>query len=95
MCWPLAQAGIHWWILAPGSPALLAHMGKNIGRYVINAPMRFAPPNGVAYLESLGWSCAEVRAVLHAARRFRRLPFFLGMLALFPEPDPRKSKSRW
>jgi methyltransferase (TIGR00027 family) len=91
----LAQAQIYWWILDLASPALLADLRKSIGRYLLNAPMKFAPPNGVAYFEALGWKCADAHSTLHAAARFRRLPFVMGLLALFPAPDPRLPKSRW
>ena len=90
-----AQAGIRWWVLDLASPELLEMLGKSMGQHLVNAPMRFAPPNGIAYFEALGWSGA-VHSILHAARRFRRLPFFLRIFALFPEPNPRNlGRSRW
>jgi methyltransferase (TIGR00027 family) len=91
-----AQAGIRWSVLDLASPELLEMLGKSMGQHLVNAPMRFAPPNGVAYFEALGWSGAEVHSILHAARRFRRLPFFLRIFALFPESNPRSlGRSRW
>lgn len=91
-----AQAGIRWWVLDLASPELLEMLGKSMGQHLVNAPMRFAPPNGIAYFEALGWSGAEVHSILHAAQRFRRLPFFLRIFALFPEPNPRNlGRSRW
>ena len=91
-----AQAAVRWWTLDLASPELLEMVRKTMGRHLEKAPMKFAPPNGVAYFESLGWSVLEVRSVLRAALQFRRLPWFLRIFALLPEPDPRKlGRSRW
>jgi methyltransferase (TIGR00027 family) len=91
-----AQAGVRWWVVDLASPELLEWMLKSMGRHLASAPMKFAPPNGVAFFEALGWSVAQVHSILHAARRFGRLPWFLRIFALFPEADPRKlGRSRW
>ena len=91
-----AQAGIRWWILDLASPALVQLMRTSMGAHLANAPMRFAPPNGIAYFEALGWRVAKVRSIFHAAAQLRRLPWFLRIFLLFPEPDPRKlGNARW
>jgi len=91
-----ARADVRWWILDLASPGLLEMMRKSMGRHLASAPMRFAPPDGVAYFEALGWRVAQVHSILRAAARFRRLPWFLRIFALLPEPDPRRlGKSRW
>jgi hypothetical protein len=91
-----AEAGIGLWILDLHSPSLNEMMRKDMGTHLTNAPWKFAPPNGVAYFEALGWKVAEVRSMLHAAARYRRLPLLLRLLAMLPEPDPRKpGRSRW
>jgi methyltransferase (TIGR00027 family) len=91
-----AQAGIRGWILDLASPAILEMMRKGMGAHLTNAAMKFAPLNGVAYFEELGWSVTEVRSILHAAARYRRLPLLLRLFASFPESDPRKlGNSRW
>jgi methyltransferase (TIGR00027 family) len=41
------------WILDLASPALLKMMRKEMGSHLANAPLKFAPPNGVAYFEAL------------------------------------------
>jgi methyltransferase (TIGR00027 family) len=86
----VAQVGIRRWILDLASPRVLEMMRKGMGTHLTNAPMQFAPPNGVAYFEALGWKVAEVRSIFHAAARHRRLPLLMRLFALFPEPDPRK-----
>jgi hypothetical protein len=91
-----AQAGIRRWILDLASPGVLEMMRKGMGAHLINAPMKFAPRNGVAFFEEFGWSVAEVRSIFHAAARHRRLPLLMRLFAIFPEPDPRKlGRSPW
>ncbi|MDP9008994.1 MAG: SAM-dependent methyltransferase [Pseudomonadota bacterium] len=85
-----AQAGIRWWILDLASPKLLQMMKRSMGSRLANAPMKFGPPNGVAFFEELGWRVTHVQSVLRAAARFRRLPWTLKFFAFLPEADPRK-----
>ena len=91
-----AQAGIRRWILDLVSPGVLEMMRKGMGTHLANAPMKFAPPSGVAYFEAFSWEVAEVRSIFHAAARHRRLPLLMRLFALLPEPDPRKlGRSPW
>jgi hypothetical protein len=55
-----------------------------------SAPFVFAPENGLAYFEGLGWNTVEVESVFFAAYRFHRLPLWLRVLGRLPQPDPRK-----
>jgi methyltransferase (TIGR00027 family) len=91
-----AQAGVRWWVLDLASPELVEMLQKTMGRHLESAPLKFAPSNGVAYFEALGWSVTQVHSIFHAARRFGRLPWFLRLFALLPKPDPRKlGRARW
>lgn len=91
-----AQGGIRLWTLDLASPGVIEMMRKGMGTHLANAPMKFGPPNGVGYFEALGWKVAEVRSIFHAAARHRRLPLWMRLFALFPEPDPRKlGKQPW
>ena len=91
-----AQAGVRWWVIDLASPELLEMMQKSMGRFLVSAPMKFGPSNGVAYFEALGWSATKVHSIFHAARRFGRLPWFLRIFALLPKPDPRRlGRARW
>lgn len=91
-----ARPGARWWILDVASPAILRMMQKRMGKELENAPMKFAPPNGVAFFETLGWKARDILSVFREAIRYRRLPFFLRLFGLFPEPDPRKpGNKRW
>jgi hypothetical protein len=55
-----------------------------------NAPIQFAPSNGVAFLEDLGWHVTHIQSVLRAAAQFRRLPWTMKFFAFLPEANPRK-----
>lgn len=85
-----AQAGIRGWMLDLASPALLKMMTRSMGPQLTNAPMKFGPPNGVAFFEDLGWRATQVQSVMRAAARFRRLPWTLKLFSFLPEPNPRK-----
>jgi len=91
-----ALPAVRSWITDLAAPAILKMMQRGLGPMLVNAPMKFAPANGVGYFEALGWRVAEVHSLFHAAARLRRLPFFLKLLAFLPEPNPRKLESvRW
>ena len=91
-----ALAGVNGWILDLASPAILEMMRKGMGETLKNAPLKFAPENGIAFFEALGWRVAQVHSIFHAAVRFRRLPWFLKLFALRPKPNPRElGKARW
>jgi len=58
--------------------------------------MKFAPPNGVAFFEAIGWRAPDIRPIFRAAVRFRRVPMLLRLFSLFPDPDPRNPvKAFW
>jgi hypothetical protein len=54
-----------------------------------SAPFKFAPANGLAYFEDLGWRAVEMDSVFSAAHRFDRLPGWMRPRAWLPQPDPR------
>jgi methyltransferase (TIGR00027 family) len=92
----LARSGVRWWTVDVASPELVEMLQKSMGRYLASAPMKFGPPDGVAYFEVLGWRVDQVHSIFHAARRFGRLPWFLRLFALLPQPDPRSlGRARW
>ena len=91
-----ARPEIRWWSIDLSSPAILHMMKKEMGDKLDNAPLRFAPPNGVAFFESLGWRARDIQPLLRAAVRFRRAGLLLRFFSLFPEPDPRNpGKAPW
>jgi methyltransferase (TIGR00027 family) len=86
-----------WWILDVASPAIAKMMTRRMGSHLDNAPMKFAPTNGVAFFEALGgWKAREIHSIFRSALRFKRLPTFLRLFSFFPDPDPRKpGKGMW
>jgi methyltransferase (TIGR00027 family) len=91
-----AQVAVRFWIIDLASPAVRAMMKKGMGSQLANAPMHFAPPNGVAFFEQLGWRVREIRSMVNEAVRIRRAPWFIRLSLLMPEPDPRNfGRARW
>jgi methyltransferase (TIGR00027 family) len=92
----LSRPAIHWWLLDLASPELRQMMMNTMGAQLASAPLKFAPPNGVAWFEALGWRVEDVRSLMRGAVQYRRLPWFLLPFGLFPDPDPRNLKTaRW
>jgi methyltransferase (TIGR00027 family) len=85
----LTRPEIAWWMLDFAYPGLKKMMNKKMAGLLQNAPFKFAPENGLAYFEDLGWRVVEAESVLVAAHRFRRLPLLLRPLAWLPQPSPR------
>lgn len=85
---------VAWWMLDFAGPGLKKMMNKKMAGMLQNAPFKFAPENGLAYFEGLGWRVLEAESLLVAARRFGRLPVLLRIAGRLPQPDPRRPGSR-
>ena len=85
---------VAWWMIDLVGPGLKKMMNKRMAGMLQNAPFMFAPENGLAYFEDLGWRTLEVESLFMAANRFRRLPMFMRPAAWLPQPDPRHPGSR-
>ena len=72
---------VAWWMLDFAFPALRKRINKNMAGIAANAPFKFAPENGLAFFEDLGWRAVEAESVLAAAHRLHRLPIFMRPLA--------------
>jgi methyltransferase (TIGR00027 family) len=86
------------WLIDLASPALMKMMEKrHWGPHLRagNAPFRFAPEEGTAFFEPLGWREAEYRSIWEEAARLKRemsgawLWRFLGQFA------PASQKAAW
>src|SRR6185436_15530409 len=65
-----AQVGIRWWVLDLLSPGIRAMISNGMGgRHPARALVKFAPENGVAFFEGLGWKAREVSPIFRAAAR--------------------------
>jgi methyltransferase (TIGR00027 family) len=80
---------IAWWMLDFAGPGLQKRLNKRTGGLLDSAPIKFAPSNGLAFYEDLGWRPLEFDSVFSAAHRFNRLPRWMRIAALLPQPDPR------
>ena len=85
---------IAWWMLDFAGPGLRKMMNKKMAGMFENAPFKFAPENGLAYFEDLGWRTVEVEALYIAALRFHRLPLWMRPITWLPQPDPRHPGGR-
>ncbi|HME79375.1 MAG TPA: SAM-dependent methyltransferase [Mycobacterium sp.] len=85
---------VAWWMVDFAGPGLKRMMNKKMAGMLQNAPFKFAPENGLAYFEDLGWRTLEVESLFMAANRFHRLPMFMRPGAWLPQPDPRHPGSR-
>lgn len=94
----LARPGVQWWVFDIVSPILRDAIVKGMKGQLTNAPIPFAPANGVAFFELLGWKTRDIHDYVRHARRLGRLPWFLRMVTKlpFPETNPRDiAKARW
>jgi len=81
---------IAWWVLDFAGPGLQKRLNKRTGGMLNSAPIKFAPADGLAFYEELGWRPVDVDSVFSAAHRFGRLPFWMRLAARLPQPDPRR-----
>ncbi|MBX9638986.1 MAG: SAM-dependent methyltransferase [Mycobacteriaceae bacterium] len=85
----LQRPEVSWWMLDFAGPGLKRMMNRKMAGLLQNAPFKFAPENGLAYFENLGWRVVESESLFTAARRFDRLPMLMRAAACLPQPDPR------
>lgn len=85
---------VAWWMLDFAFPGLKKRINKNVAGISENAPFKFAPDNGLAFFENLGWRTVEAESVLVAAHRLHRLPIWMRPLAWLPRPDLRRPGAR-
>jgi methyltransferase (TIGR00027 family) len=84
------------WVLDFNSPRVQADALKAMRKTLTNAPFKFAPANGLAFFENLGWKPRVVRSLFREGARFKRVPFLMRPFALLPEPNPRDLRhARW
>ena len=85
------------WAIDLASPGLLKVMQKKLGPQLEQAgtPFKFAPEEGPAFFSHHGWRPADVRSMLKTARRLKRLPLLMRLIAMLPEGDPRPPSRPW
>jgi methyltransferase (TIGR00027 family) len=92
----LACEAVRYWILDFNSPRIIADMARAMGKVLNQAPFKFAPADGVAFFEKLGWKAREIKPLFHEAARLKRLPLWMRPFSVFPPANPRApGKERW
>jgi hypothetical protein len=80
--------------LDSSGPGLKKMINKKVAGLVQNAPFKFAPENGLAYFDDLGWRTVEVESLFVVARRFGRLPMLMRPAGWLPQANPRHPGGR-
>jgi len=89
-------SAVHTWMLDFNSPRINREALKFMAKMLEQAPFKFAPPNGLAFFEGLGWKPREVRSLFREGARLKRVPFLMRPFALLPQPNPRDLRdARW
>jgi methyltransferase (TIGR00027 family) len=92
----LACPRVSSWVLDFYSPRTQAEISNSMRGALANAPFKFAPTNGLAFFEALGWKTRVTRSLFHEGVRLKRVPLLMRPFALLPEPNPRDLKNgRW
>ena len=94
----LAQPRSFWrWVLDLASPGLVEMVNRSWGEKLAQGQSRlqFGPPEGPQFFVPAGWKPLEVRSVLKAAARAKRLPLMLRLAALLPESSGRQGGRPW
>ena len=92
----LACPRVSSWVLDFNSPRIQAEISSTMRDALVNAPFKFAPPNGLAFFEALGWKTRAARSLFREGARLKRVPLLMRPFALLPEPNPRDlGKERW
>ena len=94
----LARPEVKWWAFDLISPTARDVIMKDMRQTLANAPMHFAPADGVAFFERLGWQVDELQPSFDAAMAMGRLPWHLHLLGLLRRrrSDPRNlSQGLW
>ncbi|OBJ37332.1 class I SAM-dependent methyltransferase [Mycobacterium colombiense] len=76
----IKRPSVAWWMTDFAFPGLRERINKNFAGISENAPFKFAPDNGLAFFEDLGWRTVEAESVLEAANRLHRLPIWMRPL---------------
>ncbi len=85
------------WVIDLVSPGLLRilqrHLQPNLDQ--AGATLKFGPKEGPLFFAPHGWKPIEVRTVLRAAARLKRLSFWMRLLAKLPESPGKQGARPW
>ena len=85
------------WVAEITSPGLLRLLQREVGGLVRQggAEFKFGPEQGPDFFTPLGWRPIEVRSLLKAGARIRRLPLFMRLIATLPEARKPPASRPW
>ena len=83
------------WIVDFSSPKILEIQQQSMRTSLVQAPLRFAPADGVGFFEGQGWRARDIRSLMREATRLRRTPAWMRLLGWLPQPNPRSGAGRW
>lgn len=87
-------ASLQWWLTDLASPRLIKLMERNWGRTLRagGTPFKFAPAEGTAFFEPLGWQEAEFRSTWDESLRLNRTMRFARFWMLFGKLYSKKAQ---
>jgi methyltransferase (TIGR00027 family) len=91
------QESFKGWLADFGSPGLTEMIRKQMGQglQASGSAFKFAPPEGPPFFTRYGWKPADIRSLIKAAARLKRLSFFLKLMAMLPESNGVQGKRPW
>jgi O-methyltransferase involved in polyketide biosynthesis len=91
------QESFRYWLMDLASPALIKMLAKSWGREVAagNAPFQFAPAEGTAFFEPLGWRELEYRASFEESLRLKRTMPMAGFWKFIGTLMPKKKQEEF
>lgn len=87
-------ANFSFWIADIISPSILKRLQKNWNNQLTfgNAPMKFAPEDGINYFKKCGWNPVEARSMMAEARRLNRRMPLDWIFKFFERIQPKQQK---
>lgn len=90
------QPNVRDWIVEIFSPGLLKMSRKNLSALgEMGSPLKFGPAEGPDFFLACGWKPVEVRSLIKAAAKLKRLSFGMRLAAMMPESNGRQGSRPW
>ena len=85
------------WVFDLASPGLLKLLQRNLQKPLekADAPLKFGPKEGPLFFTPHGWKPIEVRSIIKAAARLKRLSIWMRFLAMLPESSGEQGSRPW
>ena len=90
-------AALHWWLTDLALPRLIKMLERTWGPTLRagGAPFKFAPPEGTAFFEPLGWGEAEFRSNWEESIRLNRTMRFARFWNVLGKLYPKKTREEF